>query len=96
MRDLFHDYRKQSSKKNTAIILASLVFAFSINTFLFGTDIGTRLQTSVMNAGEKNNITPADMVVLSNGTGTDMLKIQMNSRLENVSRMIVPLAFDPE
>lgn len=38
----------------------------------------------------------ADIVVVNAGTGTDMLKIQTNNRLENVSRMILPLAFDPE
>lgn len=49
MKDLFHDYKKQNSKKNTIIVMASLVFAFCVNTFLFGTDMGARLQTSVMN-----------------------------------------------
>lgn len=96
MKDLFHDYKKQNSKKNTVIIIASLAFAFSINTFLFGTDIGSRLQTSVMNAGTKTSAAPADIAIVSAGTGTDMLKIQTNNRLENVSRMILPLAFDPD
>ena len=96
MKDLFHDYKKQNSKKNTVIIVASLAFAFSINTFLFGTDIGARLQTSVINSTNKTSAAPADIAVVSAGTGTDMLKIQTNSRLENVSRMILPLAFDPE
>lgn len=96
MKDLFHDYKKQNSKKNTVIIVASLAFAFTINTFLFGTDIGARLQTSVLNSTVKTSDTPADISLVSAGTGTDMLKIQTNSRLENVSRMILPLAFDPE
>lgn len=95
MRDLFRDYKKQNSKKNMVIIVASLAFAFSINTFLFGTDIGTRLQTSVVNSTAKTTA-PADLTIVSAGTGTDMLKVQTNSRLENVSRMILPLAFDPE
>lgn len=96
MRDLFQDYKKQNSKKNTVIIVASLAFAFSINTFLFGTDIGERLQTSVINSTTKTTITPADITVVNAGTGTDMLKIQTNNRLENVSRIILPLAFDPD
>lgn len=96
MRDLFQDYKKQNSKKNTVIIIASLAFAFSINTFLFGTDIGARLQTSVMNSTSPTSAPLADISVVSAGTGTDMLKIQVNSRLENVSRVILPLAFDPE
>lgn len=96
MRDLFQDYKKQNSKKNTVIIVASLAFAFSINTFLFGTNIGERLQTSVINSATVTSAAPADISVISAGTGTDMLKIQTNSRLENVSRMILPLAFDPE
>lgn len=96
MRDLFQDYKRQNAKKNTVIIVASLAFAFSINTFLFGTDIGSRLQTSVINSATQTTATPADITIVSAGTGTDMLKIQTNSRLENVSRMILPLAFDPE
>lgn len=97
MNDLFHDYKKQNSKKNTTIIVASLAFAFCINSFLFGTDIGARLQTSVMNSATKQvAAAPADVAVVSAGTGTDMLKIQTNSKLENVSRIILPLAFDPE
>jgi len=97
MRDLFQDYKKQNSKKNTIIIVASLAFAFSINTFLFGTDAGTRLQTSVMNSATKTaTAAPADIVVVNAGTGTDMLKIQTNSQLENVSKMYLSLAFDPE
>ena len=96
MRDIFHDYKKQNSKKNTVIIVASLVFAFSINTFLFGTDIGTRLQTSVINSTTKTPNVSSDIAIVSAGTGTDMLKIQTNSRLENVVRMEIPLAFDPE
>ena len=96
MRDLFQDYKKQNSKKNMVIVVASLAFAFSINTFLFGTDIGARLQTSVVNSTAKTVAASADISVVSAGTGTDMLKIQTNSRLENVSRMILPLAFDPE
>ncbi|MDD5197292.1 MAG: hypothetical protein PHN60_00325 [Candidatus Gracilibacteria bacterium] len=96
MRDLFQDYKKQNSKKNTVIIVASLAFAFSINTFLFGTDIGTRLQTSVINSTTKTPGASADISVISAGTGTDMLKIQTNSRLENVSKIYLSLAFDPE
>lgn len=96
MRDLFQDYKKQNSKKNTVIIIASLAFAFSINTFLFGTDIGARLQTSVINSTANTPTALADISIVSAGTGTDMLKIQVNSRLENVSRVILPLAFDPE
>lgn len=96
MRDLFQDYKKQNSKKNTVIIVASLAFAFSINTFLFGTDIGTRLQTSVINSTDKTIAVSADISVISAGTGTDMLKIQTNSRLENVSKIYLSLAFDPE
>lgn len=96
MRDIFHDYKKQNSKKNMVIVVASLAFAFSINTFLFGTDIGTRLQTSVINSTTNATAIPADIAIVSAGTGTDMLKIQTNSRLENVSRIIIPLAFDPE
>jgi len=34
--------------------------------------------------------------VVNAGTGTDMLKIQTNSQLENVSKMYLSLAFDPE
>lgn len=96
MRDLFQDYKKQNSKKNTVIIVASLAFAFSINAFLFSTDMGARIQTSVLNSTTNTSVTPADMSIISAGTGTDMLKIQTNSRLENVSRVILPLAFDPE
>lgn len=96
MRDLFQDYKKQNSKKNTVIIVASLAFAFSINTFLFGTDIGARLQTSVINSTTKTVTAPADISVVSAGTGTDMLKIQTNSKLENVSKIYLSLAFDPE
>jgi len=97
MQDLFHDYKKQKSQKNTVIIVASLAFAFCINSFLFGTNIGARLQTSVMNStSQQAAAAPADITVVSAGTGTDMLKIQTNSKLENVSRMILPLAFDPE
>ena len=96
MRDLFHDYKKQNSRKNGMIIALSLVFAFSINTFLFGTDIGTRLQTSVLNSTTKTNAAPADLVIVSAGTGTDMLKIKNQSRIENVSRIYLSLAFDPE
>jgi hypothetical protein len=96
MRDIFHEYKKQNSKKNTVIIVASLAFAFTINTFLFGTDIGTRLQTSVLNTTTPVSTAPADITLVSAGTGTDMLKIQTNSRMENVSRMILPLVFDPE
>lgn len=95
MRDLFQDYKKQNSRKNTAIIVASLAFAFSLNTFLFGTDIGTRLQTSVMNSSSDASMV-ADVSVVSAGTGTDMLKIQTNSRLENVSKVYISLAFDAE
>lgn len=51
MTDLFTDYKKQNrSKKSFTIIVASLVFAVSVNAFLFGTDTGARLQTSVLNA----------------------------------------------
>lgn len=82
--------------KNAVIVVASLAFAFSINTFLFGTDIGARLQTSVINSTTKTSASVADITIVSAGTGTDMLKIESNSRLENVSRMILPLAFDPE
>lgn len=96
MKDLFHDYKKQNSKKNGMIIALSLVFAFSINTFLFGTDIGARLQTSVINSTTKTNAAPTDLVIVSAGTGTDMLKIKNQSRLENVSRIYLSLAFDPE
>jgi uncharacterized membrane-anchored protein YitT (DUF2179 family) len=65
MTDLFQDYKKQNAKKNSVIIVASLVFAFSINTFLFGTDIGTRLQTSVINSTIKTNASVADIVIVS-------------------------------
>ncbi len=78
------------------IIVASLVFALSINMLILGTDTGTRLQTSVMNSTTKTPLVAADISVVSAGAGTDMLKIQTNSQLESVSRMILPLAFDPE
>lgn len=78
------------------IIVASLAFALSINVFILWTDMGSRLQTSVMNSTMQTPLAVADISVVNAGTGTDMLKIQTNSRLENVSRMILPLAFDPE
>lgn len=96
MKDLFQDYKRQNSRKNTLIIMASLAFAFSINTFLFGTDIGSRLQTSVMNSATKNTVASADISIVSAGTGTDMLKIQTNNRLESVSKIYISLAFNPE
>lgn len=97
MKDLFQDYKKQHSKKNTLIIMASLAFAFSINTFLFGTDVGTRLQTSIMNsASDTATMATADIIVVSAGSGTDMLKVQTTKFMQNVVKMEIPVAFDPE
>lgn len=97
MKDLFNDYKKEHSKKNVAIITASLLLAFSFNVFLFGTDTGARLQTSVLNSTVKTTInSPADIMIVSAGTGTDLLKVQTNSHLENVARVNLSLLFDPE
>ncbi|EKD29431.1 MAG: hypothetical protein ACD_78C00417G0009 [uncultured bacterium (gcode 4)] len=97
MKDIFNDYKKERSRKNVAIITASFVFALSINVFLFGTDSGSRLQTSVLNSttgvGAEKKV---DIELVNAGTGTDMLKIETNSRLENVSRMYISLAFDAD
>ena len=54
------------------------------------------MQTSVVNSTTNENREKSDLSIVNGGTGTDMLKIQTNSRLENVSRMIIPLAFDPD
>ena len=97
MADLFIDYKKKNSKKTAMIVATSFVFALSLNTFLFGTNAGARLQTSVLNAGSTTVASQkADIVVASAGTGTDMLKIKTTIVMDTVSSMSISFAFDPE
>lgn len=98
MTDLFIDYKKQNrSKKTFTIVTASLVLAVSVNAFLFKTDSGVRLQTSVINSGSKPAVAQkADVEIINAGTGTDMLKLRANSEMKDVSAIDFSLAFDPE
>lgn len=97
MADLFNEYKskKQSKRKNIAIIFTAFVFALSINLFLFNTDTGRNLQTSVINIWEKNATQEFSDIYLEK-TSTWVLSLKVGANLQNVSEIRSSILFDTE
>lgn len=88
MKDFLAAYRKNAMKKNVAIVASAFVFAVSVNALLFGTDAGTRLQTSAIEyAGGKKAEVSADLVLVSAGTGSDLLKLRLDRGAKSVKEL---------
>lgn len=96
MADLFNDYRnKNKTKKNFAIVTSALIFAFTINAFLFKTDTGRNLQTSVMNIWEKWVKSKTQDIYLEKA-GTWILVLKLWNNLDSVSELRGSMLSDPE
>ncbi|MFZ4461098.1 MAG: hypothetical protein ACOYN2_00695 [Patescibacteria group bacterium] len=96
MKDLFTEFRKQNLKKHVAIGLCAFAFAVGVNAFLMTTDAGVKLQASAIEyAGGKKEAASPDLVLVSSGNGTDMVKLRMMHAATNVSEIQATVLFDP-
>ncbi len=98
MKDFFEAYRKSTHKKNVAIIASAFVFAVSVNAFLFGTDAGTRIQTSAIEFAGGGNAPEvrADLSLLSSGSGSDLLKLSLARPAKGVKEVRATFVSDAE
>lgn len=96
MTDFFSDYKnKNKTKKNFAIVFAALLFAVTVNTFLFKTDTWRNLQTSVMNIWEKWVKIETQDIYLEK-TWTWVLVLKLWSNVDNASELRWSILSDPE
>lgn len=95
MKDFFQEYRKSTLKKNVSIAAFAFVFALGVNSFLFGTDAGIRIQTSALQYAGGKTTPSADISVVSAGTGTDIVKLRVGRALSAVSEIRGTLLYDP-
>lgn len=96
MKDFFEAYRKGNAKKNAAIVASAFVFALSVNALIFGTDAGTRLQTSAIQyaAGTNASEASADLTLISAGSGSDLVKLKFERDAKNVKEIRATLVSD--
>ena len=85
MKDIFEAYKRQRIKKNLIIISSALAFALFVNVFLFKTDMGNKLQTSVVNFNSEEKTSSSatkDMFLTSEKTGTNLLDLYLGTDLQ--------------
>lgn len=97
MKDLFQEFRAQNAKRNITIVASAFVMAISVNSFLFGTDAGNKIQTSVLERGSTptNAETVANLILKDSGSGASLLKLVNGSKIEKAREIRLSLAFDP-
>ncbi len=95
MKDIFKEYKSKKLKRNIVIISLSLVFAISINLFLFNTNVWNKLQTSVKNYNEKDKDTNKDIYLEKSAEWSDILNLVLGTWLRNVSEIRTSILFDP-
>ncbi len=97
MKDHFDQYRKAVTKKNVAIVASAFALAVSVNAALFGTEAGTRIQTSAVEfAGGPKTEATADLVPVSSGTGTDLFKLRLEREVRDATEVRATLLWNPE
>ncbi|EKE27074.1 MAG: hypothetical protein ACD_4C00057G0001, partial [uncultured bacterium (gcode 4)] len=96
MSDIFKDYKKQKVRRNFTIISLSLIFALSINFFLFDTNTWKKLQTSVVNYNTPKVEVKKDVYFESTWSWTDVLNLKSWTNLSNVSELRLSILFNPE
>lgn len=99
MSDFFQDFKKQNKgnfTKNIAVIATSFVFALSVNAFLFGTNTGNRLQSSVRNFSAPTPLSAKNIYLESAGTGSNIVLLKSGTAMSNVSELNLSLLFDPK
>lgn len=97
MKDVFEAYKQQKLKKNITIVASALALALFVNVFLFKTDVGNKLQTSVTNFNTTEQASPStkDIYLVAQKAGTNFLDLRMGTALEGVSELRVSFLFDP-
>ena len=96
MSDVFKDYKKQKVRRNITIISLSLMFALSLNFFLFSSSVWQKIQTSVKNYGEQPKVVNKDIYIEAAGTGSDILDLKIWSDISKASELSASFLFDPE
>jgi len=96
MSDVFKDYKKQKTKRNITIISLSLMFALSLNFFLFNSNVWQKIQTSVKNYWEQPKVVSNDIFIEAAGTGSDILDLKIGSDISKASELTASFLFDPE
>lgn len=98
MKDFLEAYQKSTHKKNIAIIASAFVFAVSVNALLFGTDAGTRIQTSAIEfaVGGKTIEARPDLSLVSSGSGSDMVKLVLGRSAKGVREVRATFVSDSD
>ncbi|MDD2487335.1 MAG: hypothetical protein PHS92_03125 [Candidatus Gracilibacteria bacterium] len=97
MSDIFNEYKKQKSRRNIVIISLSLVFALSINAFLFDTNVGKKIQTSVRNYDDTSKEeVKKDLYFESTGSGTDILELKAGTSFSKADSLNLSILLNPE
>ena len=91
MKDIIKKYKKHNLIHNLGILAASLVIAIWVNFFVLDGQVWSYVKTSVLEAGEKNNIAN---VYLTNNEGK--IKVLTSKSMNNVSELSLSLVYNPE
>jgi hypothetical protein len=93
--DFLTEYSKRTYRKNMAIVMAAFVFALGINAFIFNTDAGARLQSSIADYGTPSTKGAiADLSLKTGKEGSDIINLSTNTSLSNVNEIRVTFLFD--
>ena len=95
MKDFVSLYAKSAFRKNIAIACAAFVLAVGVNSFLFGTDAGVKIQTSAIQyAGNEKKIQRSDVYLVTTGSGSDILKLKISKAASSVKEVRATVVFD--
>ncbi len=97
MKDYIKEFKKQKNRKNSLIVLSSLVFAFSLNAFMFYTPVWNKLQTSVKNYSnpKTDKVVTSDLYFKKSWTWSDIIELFSWNKMEKVTEIRFSVISDP-
>jgi hypothetical protein len=101
MKDIFSEIKKANLKQHIAVGGVALALAVAVNTFVFSTDTGLKIQASALEAVGGTSSTSsgqllADVALLQAKTGTDRVQVQLQKPAKGVKLMEFSLLSDPD
>lgn len=99
MKDIFSEIKKANLRQHLAVGGVALALAIAVNTLVFSTDTGMKIQASALEAvgGQSSSSEQllADIVLLQTQSGTDRVQVEIQKPAKGVKLIEFSLLSDP-